>query len=62
MKMQLLKLPKNFKKLLLQLKTTKLTIIEEFKKQNLYVFDFIPEVTHTNNGIQIFKNFYFQFA
>ena len=39
-------------------KDSKLTIIEN-KKQKIYGVQFHPEVTHTDNGKQIFKNFLF---
>ena len=51
------KLTKKFKSLLLQ-KTLNLTIIEN-KKENIYGVQFHPEVTHTDNGKKIFKNFLF---
>ncbi len=51
------KLPKNFNSVAYT-KESKLTIIEN-KKKNIYGVQFHPEVTHTENGIQIFKNFLF---
>ena len=51
------KLPKNFK-IVASTKDSKLTIIENVKEQ-IYGVQFHPEVTHTDNGIQIFKNFLF---
>ena len=51
------KLPKNFG-IIASTKASKLTIIEN-KKKNLYGVQFHPEVTHTENGKQIFKNFLF---
>ena len=51
------KLPKNFQ-LVASTKDSKLTIIEN-KKKNIYGVQFHPEVTHTENGKQIFKNFIF---
>ena len=51
------KLPKNFQ-LVASTKDSKLTIIEN-KKQKIYGVQFHPEVTHTDNGKQIFKNFLF---
>ena len=50
-------LPKNFKKIA-STTDSKLTIIENTKKK-IYGVPFHPEVTHTDNGIQIFKNFLF---
>ncbi len=51
------KLPKNFKTIA-STSNSKLTIIENSKKK-IYGIQFHPEVTHTDNGIQIFKNFLF---
>ena len=51
------KLPKNFK-IIAYTKNSKLTIIEN-TKDKIYGVQFHPEVTHTDNGIQIFKNFLF---
>ena len=51
------KLPKNFK-IIASTKNSKLTIIENTKKK-IYGVQFHPEVTHTDNGKQIFKNFLF---
>ena len=51
------KLPLNFK-VIASTNKSKLTIIEHLKK-NIYGVQFHPEVTHTNNGKQIFKNFLF---
>ena len=51
------KLPENFK-IVAFTKDSKLTIIEN-KKKNIYGVQFHPEVTHTDNGKEIFKNFLF---
>ena len=51
------KLPKNFN-IIASTKDSKLTIIEN-TKQKIYGVQFHPEVTHTDNGKQIFKNFLF---
>ena len=51
------KLPKNFK-IIASTKDSKLTIIEN-KKKKIYGVQFHPEVTHTDNGHIIFKNFLF---
>ena len=50
-----IKLPKNFKTIAYT-KDSKLTIIEN-KKEKIYGVQFHPEVTHTDNGKQLFKNF-----
>ena len=52
------KLPKNFK-VIASTRNSKLTIIEN-SKNKIYGVQFHPEVTHTDNGKQIFKNFLFQ--
>ncbi len=52
-----IKLPKNFK-IVASTKDSRLTIIEN-RKKNIYGVQFHPEVTHTDNGNQIFKNFIF---
>ena len=51
------KLPKNFKTIGFT-KDSKLTIIEN-TKEKIYGIQFHPEVTHTENGKIIFKNFLF---
>ncbi len=51
------KLPKGFS-IISSTKNSKLTIIEN-KKKKIYGIQFHPEVTHTDNGRQIFKNFLF---
>ena len=51
------KLPKNFK-VIASTNNSKLTIIENTKNK-IYGVQFHPEVTHTENGKQIFKNFLF---
>ncbi len=51
------KLPKSFK-IIASTKNSKLTIIENSQKK-IYGVQFHPEVTHTENGKQIFKNFIF---
>ncbi len=51
------KLPKNFKSIAYT-KASKLTIIEN-SREKIYGVQFHPEVTHTDNGKQIFKNFLF---
>ena len=51
------KLPKNFK-VIASTRESNLTIIENSKKK-IYGVQFHPEVTHTDNGQQIFKNFLF---
>ena len=52
-----IKLPKSFK-IVASTKSSKLTIIENSEKR-IYGVQFHPEVTHTENGKQIFKNFIF---
>ena len=52
-----IKLPKNFK-VVASTRSSKLTIIEN-TSSNIYGVQFHPEVTHTENGKQIFKNFLF---
>ena len=51
------KLPKQFK-IIASTKDSKLTVIEN-PKNRIYGVQFHPEVTHTYNGKQIFKNFLF---
>ncbi len=51
------KLPKNFKSIAYT-ENSSLTIIENRKKK-IFGIQFHPEVTHTDNGKQIFKNFLF---
>ncbi len=51
------KMPKNFK-IVASTKDSKLTIIEN-TKDKIYGVQFHPEVTHTEGGKQIFKNFLF---
>ena len=51
------KLPKNFQ-VVAYTKDSRLTIIEN-KKKKIYGVQFHPEITHTDNGKQIFKNFLF---
>ena len=51
------KIPKKFDTIA-STKESKLTIIEN-KKLKIYGVQFHPEVTHTNNGKQLFKNFVF---
>tara|TARA_B100001057_G_C22835751_1_gene945141 strand:- start:430 stop:1989 length:1560 start_codon:yes stop_codon:yes gene_type:complete len=51
------KLPKNFN-IIASTESSKLTIIENSKKK-IYGVQFHPEVTHTDNGKKIFKNFLF---
>ena len=51
------KLPKNFK-IIASTKDSKMTIIEN-SQMKIYGVQFHPEVTHTDNGKQIFKNFVF---
>ncbi len=52
------KLPKKFRVVGFT-KDSKLTIIEN-KEDKIYGVQFHPEVTHTVNGVQIFKNFLFK--
>ena len=52
-----IKLPKKFK-IIASTTNSNLTIIEN-TKQKIYGVQFHPEVTHTNNGKQLFKNFIF---
>ena len=52
-----IKLPKNFKTIAYT-SNSKLSIIEN-TEQKIYGVQFHPEVTHTKNGKQIFKNFLF---
>jgi GMP synthase (glutamine-hydrolysing) len=52
------KIPKKFK-VIASTKDSKLTIIEN-TKDKIYGVQFHPEVTHTDNGKQIFKNFLFK--
>jgi len=51
------KLPKHFK-IIASTKYSKLTVIENTKNK-IYGVQFHPEVTHTDNGKQIFENFLF---
>ena len=51
------KLPKKFK-IIASTKESKLTIIENTKNK-IYGVQFHPEVTHTDKGEQLFKNFLF---
>jgi len=51
------KLPKSFK-IIASTKSSKLTVIENTEKK-IYGVQFHPEVTHTENGKRIFKNFVF---
>ena len=51
------KMPKYFKAIA-STKESKYTIIEN-SKERIYGVQFHPEVTHTDNGKQIFKNFLF---
>ena len=51
------KLPKSFK-MVASTRSSKLTIIENTQKK-IYGVQFHPEVTHTKNGKQIFRNFIF---
>ena len=52
-----IKLPKKFNTIA-STKETKLTIIENAKNK-IYGMQFHPEVTHTDNGVKLFKNFLF---
>ena len=52
-----IRLPKNFRRIA-STKNSKLTIIEN-PDRKIYGVQFHPEVTHTKNGKQIFKNFIF---
>ena len=54
---QVSKLPKNFK-VIASSNNSKFAIIEN-KKKNLYGVQFHPEVTHTENGKKLIKNFIF---
>ena len=54
---QVSKLPKNFK-VIASSNNSKFTIIEN-KKKNFYGVQFHPEVTHTENGKKLIKNFVF---
>ncbi len=54
---EVIKLPKNFK-VIAKTNNSKLCIIEN-SKNKLYGIQFHPEVTHTNKGKIIFKNFIF---
>ena len=54
---QVSKMPKNFK-VIASSKNSKLTIIENIK-DNFYGVQFHPEVTHTNNGKILLRNFIF---
>ena len=51
------KIPKDFTKIA-STKDSALTIIEN-KKRKIYGIQFHPEITHTENGKEIFKNFLF---
>ncbi len=51
------KIPKSFQ-IIAYTKDSKLTIIEN-RKKNIYGVQFHPEVTHTDNGKRIFRNFLF---
>ena len=52
------KIPKSFS-IVASTKDSKFTIIENIKDR-IYGVQFHPEITHTDNGIQIFKNFLFK--
>ena len=52
-----IKAPKNFK-IIASTQESRLTIIEN-SEDKIYGVQFHPEVTHTDNGKQIFKNFLF---
>ena len=52
-----IKLPKKFK-VIASTKNSKYTVIEHLKDK-IYGVQFHPEVTHTENGKEIFKNFIF---
>ena len=52
-----IKLPKKFN-LIASTKDSKFTIIEN-TLEKIYGVQFHPEVTHTEDGIQIFRNFLF---
>ena len=52
-----IKMPKNFN-VIASTKESKFTVIENVKNK-IYGVQFHPEITHTKNGIQIFKNFLF---
>jgi len=54
-----IKMPKGFK-LVASTKESKLTIIENIKDK-IYGIQFHPEVTHTDNGKEIFKNFFISY-
>ncbi|MDA7442971.1 glutamine-hydrolyzing GMP synthase [Candidatus Pelagibacter ubique] len=54
---QVSKMPKNFK-IIASTKNSKLTIIENIK-ENFYGVQFHPEVTHTNKGKVLLRNFVF---
>jgi GMP synthase (glutamine-hydrolysing) len=54
---QVSKMPKNFK-IIASSKNSKLTIIENFKKK-FYGVQFHPEVTHTNKGKILIRNYLF---
>ena len=51
------KLPRNFK-IIASTKNSNLTVIENTKLK-IYGIQFHPEVTHTDNGKLIFRNFLF---